>query len=127
MPPGSMPYQPPPAPPGAYQGGTGYEGYPPPEYATPYQPAQAAGGRTNTLAIVALICSLAGFFIGISAPVGAVLGHVATRQIRQTGEEGAGMAKAAIIVGWILTGIFVIGCCIAGIAILAAANYDGRY
>ena len=74
------------------------------------------------MAIVALILSLVGFIIGISAPVGAVLGHIARKQIRETGEDGDGMALAAIIIGWILTGFLVIGCCVAAILVIAGAN-----
>jgi hypothetical protein len=100
---------PPPAP-SPVQGGYGAQPYPLP------------GRKTNGLAIASLVCSLAGFVIGISAPVGAILGHMALRQVRQTGEEGEGLAKAGIIIGWILTGLIVLGCCIAGIVIFAAAG-----
>lgn len=61
---------------------------------------------TNGLAIAALVCSVAGIATcGITAPVGAILGHVARRQIRERGEGGDGMALAGIIVGWIMTGL----------------------
>jgi hypothetical protein len=89
------------------------------DYGQPYQ-AYAPARKTNTTAIVALILSLAGLIIGISAPIGAIMGHVARRQIRQTGEDGEGLALAAIIIGWIITGLLVIGCVIAAIAIIAA-------
>jgi hypothetical protein len=84
---------------------------------SPYaDPAQYSGGGhagygytghrpTNGLAIASLVCSLAGLVTCISAPVGAILGHVARRQIRERGEAGDGMALAGIIVGWILTGL----------------------
>jgi len=78
--------------------------------------------RTNSLAIAAIICSLGGLITGISAPIGAVLGHMAAKQIEQTGEEGAGLAKAAIIIGWIITGLILLGCCFAAIVIFAAAG-----
>ncbi|WBB72972.1 DUF4190 domain-containing protein [Micromonospora sp. WMMD1128] len=76
-------------------------GYPPP------YPGYVPPSRTNTLAIVALVLSLVGFTSCITAPIGAIMGHVARKQIRETGEQGEGMAKAAIIVGWILTGLLV--------------------
>lgn len=81
----------------------------PPGYGyTPYPyPAPAP---TNGLAIAALVCALAGLAVGISAPVGAILGHIARRQIRERGEQGDGMALAGIIVGWILTGIMALCC-----------------
>ncbi|MER7330425.1 MULTISPECIES: DUF4190 domain-containing protein [unclassified Micromonospora] len=80
-------------------------GYPPPAY-----PAYGYGApqKTNGMAIAALVLSLVGFTSCITAPVGAILGHVAAKQIRQTGEGGEGMAKAAIIIGWILTGLLVL-------------------
>ncbi|SCG44065.1 DUF4190 domain-containing protein [Micromonospora inositola] len=80
-------------------------GYPPPAYPGYGYPAPA---KTNTMAIVALVLSLVGFASCITAPVGAILGHVARKQIRETGEQGEGMAKAAIIVGWILTGLLAL-------------------
>jgi ABC-type spermidine/putrescine transport system permease subunit II len=59
---------------------------------------------TNSLAIAALVTalSLAG------APVGLALGIAARRQIRRTGEQGDGLALAAVIVGGIATGCFVL-------------------
>jgi hypothetical protein len=78
------------------------------------------------LAIAAFVCSLAGLFTLISAPVGAVLGHVAQRQIAQTGEEGGSMAKAAIWVGWIITGLFVAACC-AVVSLWIAAGRSGQF
>lgn len=61
------------------------------------------GSRTNVLAIVALILAI--FF----PLIGAILGHVAMGQIKKTGEEGRGLALAAIIIGWVFTGIAVLG------------------
>jgi len=40
-----------------------------------------------------------------------VLGHLALREVRRTGQEGASLATAAIWVGWIITGVVVLGCC----------------
>lgn len=65
---------------------------------------------TNVLAIVSLVCAVSGVFTCISAPVGAVLGHVARRQIAQNGEQGAGLALAGIITGWALTGLGLLVC-----------------
>jgi hypothetical protein len=92
------PYQPALYQPQSYQP----QPYPPAPY-PPYRPSRP----TNGLAIASLVCSIAGFATCVSAPVGAVLGHVARRQIRERGEEGDGLALAGIIVGWILTGLLV--------------------
>jgi hypothetical protein len=105
-----------------------------PQYQTPpgqpyQQPApgpEYPGGRrpTNGLAVAALVCSIAGVITLVSAPVGAVLGHLATRQIAQTGEEGAPLARAAIWVGWIITGLIVAACCAVLAIAIAASRSD---
>ncbi|WP_428962076.1 DUF4190 domain-containing protein [Micromonospora fluostatini] len=102
------------APADPYLGGAGYPagGYPvagPAPYAAPGYGYGPPTPRTNNMAVAALILALVGFASCITAPVGAILGHVAQKQIRQTGEGGEGMAKAAIIVGWILTSLMVLG------------------
>jgi hypothetical protein len=55
------------------------------------------------MAILALV------FIFVFSPASLVLGLVARRQIRETGEEGDGMALAGVIVGGIATALFVLG------------------
>jgi len=52
---------------------------------------------TNGLATAALICA---FFVPV---VGAILGFVARSQISKTGQDGSGLASAAIIIGLVLT------------------------
>lgn len=110
---------------------------PPPPYgapqsAPPYgqQPAgpygQAYGYATappqNSMALVAMILAIVGIPSFITAPIGAILGHVAMKQIKESGESGEGMAKAGIIIGWIATGLWVLGCCgIIGLPIIFAA------
>jgi hypothetical protein len=63
-------------------------------------PTQHAGGAvagTNVMAILALV------FAFIFAPLGIVFGAVAKRQIRQTGEQGEGLAKAGFWLGIVFT------------------------
>ena len=75
-----------------------YGAYPPPGYG-PY-PLRLVQRRTNGMAIGAMVTSMAGVvmlcFYGVPAlilgPLGAILGHVARRKIRESGEEGDGMA-----------------------------------
>ncbi|GAA2623185.1 hypothetical protein GCM10010399_63040 [Dactylosporangium fulvum] len=58
-----------------------------------------------------MVVSIAGLLLccgGVSGVVGVVLGHVARRQIRRTGQGGAGMALAGILVGWIGFVIFLL-------------------
>ncbi|MFD0203962.1 MULTISPECIES: DUF4190 domain-containing protein [Saccharothrix] len=57
---------------------------------------------TNGMAIAALITAF------LFSPAGIVLGVVARKQIRRTGEEGWGMATAGLIIGVVLTVLWVL-------------------
>jgi hypothetical protein len=76
----------------------------------------AAQKRTNPMAIASMTTSIVGLPLlmcyGLGLPVsivGAILGHIAKRQIRERDEQGDGMALAGIIMGWIGTGLAVLG------------------
>jgi hypothetical protein len=71
-------------------GHPGYYGYPPPR-------------QTNTMAILALVLAFA------VAPAGIVLGVLARKQIRQTGEDGWGLATAGLVLGAVFTAVYAIG------------------
>ena len=59
--------------------------------------------RTNGLAMASLVCGLAQFAFGPLAAIPAiVLGHVARQQIKRSGEQGAGLALAGLILGWVV-------------------------
>ena len=56
---------------------------------------------TNGLAIASLCCGVAQFAFGPLPTLPAiVLGHMARHQIKRTGEDGAGMALAGLLLGW---------------------------
>jgi uncharacterized membrane protein len=56
---------------------------------------------TNGLAIASLACGLAQFVVGPFGTIPAiVLGHLSRRQIRRSGEQGAGLALAGLVLGW---------------------------
>ncbi len=61
--------------------------------------------RTNTLAIVSLVSSLAGLsvFPWLGSIIGIVTGNIARKEIAGSAgaEEGEGLAKAGVILGWI--------------------------
>jgi len=113
---------------------------PPSPYSSPYgqqqpygQPPLAQPGYgytppapTNGMAIASLVVSIGGFFAccGLPSVVGAVLGHIARKQIRERGEQGEGMALAGIIVGWVAFGIFLLIAALYGAAIVAAVLAD---
>ncbi|HEX7992459.1 MAG TPA: DUF4190 domain-containing protein, partial [Streptosporangiaceae bacterium] len=56
----------------------------------------------NQMAVASLVCGLCQVFFWFVAGVPAIVfGHVARRQIRQTGEAGSGMATAGLIMGYV--------------------------
>ena len=56
---------------------------------------------TNGFAIASLACGLAQFVFGPLATIPAIVfGHMARGQIKRTGEQGAGLALAGLILGW---------------------------
>ena len=88
------------APPGYAPPGYGAPQYGPPGYGPP-PPAFYRPG-TNTMAVLALVLAF------VLAPVGIVLGVLARKEIRRTGEEGDGLALAGIIVGSVVTAFWAL-------------------
>jgi Domain of unknown function (DUF4190) len=80
-------------------GQSGQYGQPGPYGQPPYG---AVGRKTNPLAIASLCCGIGQVVAWILASIPAiVLGFMALNQIRQTGEDGRGMAIAGIVLGFI--------------------------
>ncbi|MDR7280589.1 DUF4190 domain-containing protein [Catenuloplanes atrovinosus] len=101
-------------------------GYPTPGYE---YGAWGAPRKTNGTAIASLVVSIIGAFGlacygagGLLAAVGAILGHVARRQIRTNGDDGDGLALAGIITGWIATALGVAIIAFIVIVIVFAVN-----
>jgi hypothetical protein len=64
---------------------------------------------TNSSASIAFVLSLLGLVLTPVVDVAAVIvGHHALRTIRRTGEGGAGLAKAALAIGYSLIGVGVL-------------------
>ena len=92
-------------------------------------PAATAGpamvtpvARINGFAIASFACGLGQFIVGPLATIPAIVfGHMARSQIRRTGEQGAGMALAGLILGWatVILGIIVIA---VGLAVAAGTH-----
>jgi hypothetical protein len=111
---------------------SGYPGYPPQAYPAPGYPSAYPNYGYNTpqttqsangLAIASLICSIAGVVTcGVTSLVGAILGHIARRQIAQQQQSGAGLALAGIITGWVVTGLWAVFWTLFVIGIVAAEN-----
>jgi hypothetical protein len=78
--------------------------------ASPAETAVAPVASTNGLAIASLACGLAQFMFGPLPTIPAIVfGHVARRQIKRTGEQGAALAVAGLALGWaaVIFGIIV--------------------
>ena len=69
--------------------------------------------KTNELAIASLTCGLVQFMFGPVAAIPAIVfGHMARHQIKRTGEQGADLALAGLILGWaavILVIVLIVG------------------
>jgi len=85
-----------------------------PAYGTPYQSAPLG---TNLMAILALV------FAFVFSPAGIVLGHVAKRQLRTSGEAGSGLATAGLVLSYIFTALWVLGCIIGVLILATSANH----
>jgi Domain of unknown function (DUF1707)/Domain of unknown function (DUF4190) len=84
----------------------------------PSPPAPAVP-KTNSLAVASLACGAGQLFLWPLATIPAiVLGHVARRQIRRTGENGAGLALAGLLLGW--AGAAVIVLVVLGVSLVLA-------
>jgi uncharacterized protein DUF4190 len=105
-------------------GPAGYPGYPggypyPVDPYDPYRRHKLPG--TNGKAIAALVTALAGLlFCGLPSIVGLVLGIIAMRETRQTGQDGFGIALAGAIIGGL---VFVFWGLYFVVIILVSAAY----
>jgi hypothetical protein len=101
----------PPGYPGSYPGyptayPTGYPGYGGDPY-DPYRMGKPPG--TNGKATAALVTSLVGLlFCGLPSIAGLILGIIAMRECRRTGQDGHGIALAGTIIGGIVIGFWVV-------------------
>jgi hypothetical protein len=105
------PYQPQGSPYGSPYGQQ-HPGWAPPQPA--YGPPVQA--EYNAMAIVSLMLAVMGF-----AAIAAIIGHMARTQIRQRRERGDGLALAGIIVGWIMTALYVPFCGLLFLGLAAGA------
>jgi len=97
-----------------------------PSYSPPAcrPPAPPVAPRTNALAVAALACGIAQVIVGPFGTIPAiVLGHLARHQIRRTGEGGAGLALAGLLLGWAavaLAGLLII---VSSVAMMGVARH----
>jgi hypothetical protein len=76
---------------------------------------------TNGLAIASLVLSLVGLGTFVTAIAGVITGHVALGQIERTGQGGRSLARAGLVIGYIVialgTALIVLG--LAGVLFYA--------
>jgi Domain of unknown function (DUF4190) len=100
------PYPSPYPPPTGYPYPPAYPGYAADPY-DPYRPTKPPG--TNGKAIAALVTSLAGLlFCGLPSIAGIILGIVAMRETKRTGQDGFGLAVAGVAIGSVIVALIVL-------------------
>jgi Domain of unknown function (DUF1707)/Domain of unknown function (DUF4190) len=83
-------------------------------------PGTGLAARTNVFAIASLVCGLGQFIVGPLATIPAIVfGHMARHQVRRTGEGGAGLALAGLVLGW---GAVILAIAVILIATVAVAT-----
>jgi hypothetical protein len=116
-------YPPPPPPP------SGYPPQYPGAYGYPYNPyAHGKPAGTNGKAIAAMVTSIAGlFFCGLPSIAGLILGVIAMRETKRTGQEGHGMALAGVIVGALAVVGWILYVIVLVFAIAVTSNSPSGY
>ena len=99
---------------------------PPPVQPAPYSLPTAAQPATNGMAVASLLCGIgqliAGPFAGIAA---VVLGHQARQRIRQTGEQGDGLAVTGLVLGYIGLGVVLLAIVVILLVGVAVTHSSG--
>lgn len=78
--------------------------------------------KTNSYAIGSLACGIAGLMLALPAVPAVVLGHMARKQIKRTGEQGEGMAVAGLVMGYVVCAAMAIVLVFLVIGIVLIAN-----
>jgi uncharacterized membrane protein len=92
----------------------------------PPLPLPPAPPRTNGKAIAALACGLGGTMVLFPAFPAIVLGHLARREIRRTGEQGDWMAITGLALGYVISALVVVAVTVAVVLAIAAGHAAGQ-
>ena len=80
--------------------------------------------RTNVLAVISLVAGLCGFsvvpFFGSIAAV--ITGHLALGQIKESGEDGATLAKAGLWLGYAAIALVVLAAVLLALFVVAVRS-----
>lgn len=86
----------------------------------PAWPVPVRARQTNSMAIASMVLGLGEFFtFGLTAIPAVICGHIAQRQIRETGEDGNGMATTGLVLGY---GAIAFGIIIAFLVLTVVAR-----
>lgn len=102
-----------------------------PQPTTPVPPGPAGAPQqfgivetpTNSLAVVSLVAGIAGYVIPhpfLAGIIAIITGHMARRQIRQTGEGGGGLALVGLILGYVH---FALSILLVGLVVLLLLGF----
>ncbi|MFF3564524.1 DUF1707 and DUF4190 domain-containing protein [Streptomyces sp. NPDC002574] len=86
------------------------------------RPRPAPPPGVNSKAIAALICGISAVFLGLTALPAIVLGHLARREVRRTGEQGDGFALAGLILGYVVTALLLLVAVLVAVLVVAVTN-----
>ncbi len=85
--------------------------------------AVTPAAKINGLAMASLACGLAQFAFGPLATIPAIVcGHMARQQIKRTGEQGAGLALAGLLLGWAMV---ILGIVLIVVGLAASVRMNG--
>lgn len=82
-------------------------------YSAGYPPPRA----TNSMAVVSLVCAF------LFAPLGILFGHMSLSEIKRTGEEGRGLAIAALVISYLVLA-FAVFVVVLGVLLLVLVDQD---
>lgn len=116
----------PPLPPPVYPSYPGpFPGYPVDPY-DPYRPVKPAG--TNSKAVGSLIASLVGLLCcGLPSIAGIVLGAIAMRETRRTGQDGYTMALVGTLLGALIAAMWLVFWAVRLLGVLIAVKTGPHY
>jgi len=64
---------------------------------------QPASAETNTMAVISLATGIASWFVLplVGGVIAVITGHLAKKEIRQTGQQGDGLATIGLVLGYL--------------------------